>query len=78
MTKAEIRERFASVVALADKDIRLDEAALLIAAKFDVDFNIARYLKRLDKLAKRFETAYDDSISLGISVSSLNDFIHRE
>lgn len=78
MNKAEIRERFAALAALPDGDIRLDEAALLIAAEFDEDFNIKSYLKRLDKLAHRFETVYDDTTSLGISISSLNDFIHRE
>lgn len=79
MKKAEIRERFAALASLPDDDIRLDEAALLIAAEFDDgSFSIGGYLKRLDHLAERFETAYDDTTSLGISVSSLNDFIHRE
>ena len=78
MNKAEIRERFAAMAALPDSDIRLDEAALLVAAEFDESFHIEGYLKRLDHLARRFETSYDDTISLGISVSSLNDFIHRE
>lgn len=78
MNKAEIRERFAAMAALQDGDIRLDEAALLVAAEFDERFSIQHYLKQLDRLAERFETAYDDTTSLGISVSSLSNFIHHE
>lgn len=78
MNKSDIRERFAIVAAQPDSEIRLDEAALLIAAELDDGFDVARYMRRLDKLAERFESAYDDTTSLGISVSSLNDFIHKE
>ncbi|HKI75272.1 MAG TPA: transglutaminase-like domain-containing protein [Pseudomonadales bacterium] len=78
MKKAEIRERFATIATLPDGEIRLDEAALLIAAELDDGFDVARYVTRLDNLASRFETAYDDSTPLGISISSLTDFIHKE
>ena len=78
MSKAENQDRFAAIAALDDGDIRLDEAALLVAAEFDDTFSIRAYLRRLDELARRFETVYDDTTTFGISISSLNDFIHRE
>jgi len=78
MKNEEIRERFAAIASLPDGDIRLDEAALLIAAESDDTVDVDSYLDRLDEIAVRFEKAYDRTTQLGISVSSLNDFIHKE
>lgn len=78
MNKAEIRERFAAIASLPDDDIQLDEAALLVAAETDGGFDVASYLTRLDRLAEHFESVYDATTSLGVSISSLNDFIHKE
>ena len=78
MDKAETRERFAATASLPDADIRLDEAALLIAAEFNDALRIEHYLTRLDRLAERFEKSHDGTTALGISVSSLNDYIHKE
>ena len=72
MNKAEHQDRFAAIAALPDGDIRLDEAALLVAAEFDDTFSIRAYLRRLDELASRFETVYDDTTTFGVSISSLN------
>lgn len=78
MKNEEIRKRFAAIASLPDGDIRLDEAALVIAAESDNTVDVDSYLDRLDKMAVRFEKAYDRTTQLGISVSSLNDFIHKE
>lgn len=78
MNNAEIRDRFAAIASLQDSDIKLDEAALLIAAETDSEIDVQGYLQRLDRLAEKFETAFDTTTSLGVSISSLNDFIHKE
>jgi regulator of sirC expression with transglutaminase-like and TPR domain len=72
------RTRFAALAALPDDEIRLDEAALLIAAETDDDIDPSLYLKALDLLAKKFEKNQDARSDLGISVNSLIDFIHVE
>jgi regulator of sirC expression with transglutaminase-like and TPR domain len=78
MTQEDIRARFSELAALPDDEIRLDEAALLIAAETDEDVDTGNYLKELNQIASRFENAFDRTTSLGVSVSSLNDFIHKE
>jgi regulator of sirC expression with transglutaminase-like and TPR domain len=78
MDKGEIRSRFESLAARPDNEIRLDEAALLIAAETDDGVSIDAYLDKLDVLARRFENNFDPGISLGIPVSGLSDFIHAE
>lgn len=78
MTRDDIRNRFAAIAAQQDEDIELDVAALLLAAETDEPFEINDYLKALDDLADRFERVFDATTSLGVSVSSLNDFIHKE
>lgn len=78
MAKPLIRERFAALASLPDEEIKLDEAALLIAAESDEDVDIEHYLQDLDAIAARFESKMDATSSLGVSVSSLNDFIHKE
>ncbi|MEX2489150.1 MAG: transglutaminase-like domain-containing protein [Pseudomonadales bacterium] len=78
MDKQQIRSRFSALATGADSEIPLDEAALLIAAETDESFDVEGYLKKLDELALRFETSFDSTTSLGISVSSLSEFIHTE
>lgn len=72
------RTRFAALAALPDDEIRLDEAALLIAAETEDNIDTSLYLKALDLLAKKFEKNSDARSDLGISVNSLIDFIHVE
>jgi len=72
------RSRFAALAALPDDEIRLDEAALLIAAETEDNIDTSLYLKALDLLAKKFEKNSDARSNLGISVNSLIDFIHVE
>lgn len=78
MDKEAIRSKFSALAARPDSEICLDEAALLIAAETDGDMNVEHYLKQLDDLADKFESSFDRTTSLGISVSSLSDFIHTE
>jgi len=72
------RTRFAALAALPDDEIRLDEAALLIAAETEDNIDTSLYLKALDLLAKKFKKNSDARSDLGISVNSLIDFIHVE
>lgn len=78
MNKEDVRSRFSALATGPDADIGLDEAALLIAAEHDQSLDIDAYLAKLDALAERFETSSRPAASLGISVSSLIDFIHKE
>jgi len=72
----DIRSRFAQIVALPDEQIKLDEAALLIAAETENNIEIDLYLQALDQLAQQFQGKFDTSSGLGISDNSLIDFIH--
>ena len=74
----EIRTRFAELAALPDAQIKLDEAALLIAAETEDDIEIPLYLQALDQLAHQFEHKFGSNVDLGISVNSLIEFIHVE
>lgn len=78
MMSETIRDRFAAIASLPDEEIRLDEAALLIAAETDEGVDIDKYLAELDAMAERYEKIFNATSSLGISVSSVNDFIHKE
>ena len=75
MSQSEVRERFATLAASSNEQIDLAEAALLIAAE-TTDVDVGAYLGQLDGLAKAFEDSYDPATALGVSVSSLSDFIH--
>jgi len=77
MQKSNNRARFESIANLADDEIHLDEAALVIAAETQEDLDVEYFLHRLDTLASKFETAFDTTTGFGISVASLNDFIHN-
>ncbi len=74
----EARARFTEISRLADDDVPLDEAALLIAAESHENLDIAHYLGLLDGLAGRFEQSHTGTTSLGVSVNGLMDFIHVE
>lgn len=73
---SEIRSQFEVLAGQPDANVRLDHGALLIAAETDAPFDISQSLAELDALAERFE--HDAGTTMGISVSSLVDFIHRE
>ncbi|MBQ76118.1 MAG: hypothetical protein CMQ20_14000 [Gammaproteobacteria bacterium] len=72
------RSRFVEMVALPDEQIKLDEAALLIAAETEGNIEIDLYLQALDQLAHQFQSKFVANSGLGISVNSLIDFIHVE
>ncbi|MFT7133416.1 MAG: regulator of sirC expression with transglutaminase-like and TPR domain [Cyclobacteriaceae bacterium] len=76
MDKNQIRDRFAAYVSRPDADIELDVAALLIAAESEPNLDIDRYLLYLDETASRFEHQAGHATHLGVSVTSLNDFIY--
>jgi regulator of sirC expression with transglutaminase-like and TPR domain len=76
MDKHQIRNRFAAYVSRPDADIQLDVAALLIAAESEPNLDIDRYLLYLDETASRFEHQAGHAPHLGVSVTSLNDFIY--
>ncbi|MDP4598517.1 MAG: transglutaminase-like domain-containing protein [Pseudomonadales bacterium] len=77
MDKQHIRAQFAAHVSGADADIQLDLAALQIAAEAEPGLVISDYLDFLDKMAKRFEVDFDHATNLGVSITSLNEFIYR-
>ncbi len=74
--KTENRIRFESIAVLADDKINLDEAALVIAAEFQMDIDIEISLQTLSTLARDFETSFNPTAGLGVSVAGLIDFIH--
>ena len=74
----EIRNRFAQLAAQPDADIRLDEAALLIAAEAEQDISVEHYLSELDDLAARFKADGRFQKGLDIPVSALVNYIHDD
>ena len=74
----DIRNRFARLAAQRDADIRLDEAALLIAAEAEQDISVEHYLSELDDLAVRFKSDDRFHTHLGIPVSALVNYIHDD
>jgi len=74
----EIRNRFAQLAAQPDADIRLDEAALLIAAEAEQDISVEHYLSELDDLAVRFKADGRFQKGLDIPVSALVNYIHDD
>ena len=71
-----IQLKFAQIASLPDEQIKLDEAALLIAAETEESIDIPLYLEALDQLALKFQSGLESSAELGISVNRLIDFIH--
>jgi len=74
----EIRNRFARLAAQPDADIRLDEAALLIAAEAEQDISVEHYLAELDDLAAKFKSDDRFHTDLGIPVTALVNYIHDD
>ena len=74
----EIRNKFAQLAAQPDADIRLDEAALLIAAEAEQDISVEHYLSELDDLAVRFKADGRFQKGLDIPVSALVNYIHDD
>ena len=74
----EIRNRFARLAAQPDADIRLDKAALLIAAEAEQDISVEHYLSELDDLAVRFKADGRFQKGLDIPVSALVNYIHDD
>ncbi len=77
MEKEQAREAFSSLVRSPDTEVDLIEAALLIAAECDEDVDVDYYIRVMDTLAESFENRHRQNRSLGISISSLCDFIHE-
>ena len=80
MSQENIRARFIAIAESADKDILLDEAALVIAAETeeDVDVDVDTSIEQLNQMARQFESHFIGDISFGIPVSRLVDYIHEE
>ncbi|MGV0035421.1 MAG: SirB1 family protein [Candidatus Azotimanducaceae bacterium WSBS_2022_MAG_OTU7] len=74
----DIRNRFARLAAQPDADIRLDEAALLIAAEAEQAISVEHYLGELDDLALRFKTDDRFHTGPGAPVSALVNYIHDD
>ena len=74
----EIRHRFARLAAQPDADIRLDEAALLIASEAEQDISVEHYLGELDDLAVRFKADGRFQEGLDIPVSAIVNYIHDD
>lgn len=74
----EIRKAFASEIAKPDEEIRLEYAALLVAAEDEshLDVDIAEYLLRLSRLGLKARNRIADSE--GIAVEAFNHFIFEE
>ena len=78
MSQENIRARFIAIAESADKDILLDEAALVIAAETEEDVDVDTSIEQLNQMARQFESHFIGDISFGIPVSRLVDYIHEE
>ncbi len=71
-------ERFGRIVAGADDEINLAEAALLIAAEEYRDLDIAAYLARLDDMGAALKRRLRPDISQADTIIALNRFLFDE
>jgi regulator of sirC expression with transglutaminase-like and TPR domain len=71
-------ERFMRMVAGADEDINLAEAALLIAAEEYRDLDVAAYLARFDSMAETLKLRLRPDISPADTILMLNRFLYEE
>jgi len=78
MSQENTRARFESIASSRDDEIRIDEAALVIAAETDTGVEVDAALVKLDQMADRFETSKNQQTNFGISVARLIDFIHQD
>ena len=69
------RQRFATIASQPDDEIRLDEAALLIAAEAESDFSVKSYLDELDDYAEGFQSLRE---GYAVPVTSMISYIHNE
>jgi regulator of sirC expression with transglutaminase-like and TPR domain len=76
--KTDPRQRFTDLAAAEDEDIRLDEAALLIAAEAEPNLSVDQYLGELDKLAIAFREDHRFHTDLGVPITALVNYIHQE
>ncbi len=74
----DIRQRFADIARLTDEEIRLDEAALLIAAEAEPGVSVEFYLDELDQLAIKFKSDTRYKTQFGIPVTGLIHYIHED
>jgi len=73
-----VAARFRELIELPDEDIDLAEAALLIAKNADEDVEVARYLERIDLLAKQLSARLPQPSSDTDRIFSLNRFLFEE
>ncbi len=73
-----VRTRFTEIAGLADNNIPLDEAALLIAAEADPETSVEHYLTVLDQFAQGFLEEGRFNPDMGIPVNGLIDYIHQD
>ncbi|MFT7242732.1 MAG: regulator of sirC expression with transglutaminase-like and TPR domain [Candidatus Azotimanducaceae bacterium] len=78
MSQENTRARFESIANADDEDIRIDEAAFVIAAETDTNVDISAGMAFLDRMAERFEASQNENTMFGISVARLIDFIHLD
>jgi len=77
MEKEQARAEFSVLARQPDDALDLVHAALLIAAEGDEDLDVSHYLKVVDTLAESFQNHQRSHQDIGISISSLSDFIHQ-
>jgi regulator of sirC expression with transglutaminase-like and TPR domain len=78
MNQENTRARFESIANADDEDIRIDEAALVIAAETDANVDVSAGMAFLDQMAERFEASQGQNTMFGVSIARLIDFIHLE
>ncbi len=71
-------ERFGKIVAGADEDINLAEAALLVAAGEYPDLDVEDYIARLDSLAQQLKQRLRADISAADKIILLNRYLFEE
>jgi regulator of sirC expression with transglutaminase-like and TPR domain len=72
------RARFQQIAQRADEDIDLAEAALLIAKTAYQDLDIARYLARIDDLARRLRACVPEDARRDDLIVALNRLLFEE
>ena len=71
----QFRNQFAAVAKLSDKEIKLDEAALLIAAQMQDNIDVDYYLSLIENLTNKFQYLHEKSnhVSVVLRTSSSSD-----
>lgn len=76
--EGKLQERFRSLVEGPEEQIDLAEGALLIARHADQNFEIERYLARIEDLAARLRTQLPDDGTQAERIVALNRFMFAE